>query len=187
LRRLRGALGNAVVWAGTWFLAGFPLTVLFRIMGLGSGPFWQDALGVAQTYAFGGFLAGGAFSLYLGIAGRNQRLGGLKPGWIALGAALTVGIGIPALGIYFGNPQVSLASTVLISSILGGLAGGTAFGQVKIAQGALEPGEEAPDELDVGQEPLLSGPGVGVPKPSSDRVWSRPSSRGPAPGMGRRS
>jgi hypothetical protein len=29
LRRLRGALGNAVVWAGTWFLAAFPLHALY--------------------------------------------------------------------------------------------------------------------------------------------------------------
>jgi len=158
---LRGALGNAVVWAGTWFLAGFPLTVLFRLMGMGDGPFWQDALGVAQTYGFGGFLAGGVFSIYLGIAGRNQRLGSLKPGRIAIGAALTVGIGLPALIIYLGNPQISLASTVVISSILGGLAGGTALGQVKVAQRALAPGEESPEELESGEADRIIDPRAG--------------------------
>jgi hypothetical protein len=127
-------------------------------MGIGSGPFWQDALGVAQAYAFGGFLAGGAFSIYLGIAGRNERLGTLKPGRIAVGAALTVGIGIPALIIYFGNPQVTLASTIVISSILGGLAGGTAFGQVKLAQHALAPGEEGSEELQSGEPQRVAGP-----------------------------
>ena len=154
-RRLRGALGNAIVWAGTWFLAGFPLTVLLRLMGLGSGPFWQQALGVAQTYAFGGFLAGGAFSLYLRIAGRNKSLGRLKPIRVAVGSAVTVGIVLPALTIYLGNLQVSLASAVFSSSILAGLAGVTALGQVKIAQHALAPGEEGPEELEPGPEQAL--------------------------------
>jgi hypothetical protein len=119
-------------------------------MGLGSGPFWQEALGVAQTYALGGFLAGGAFSIYLGIAGRNKPLGSLKAGRIALASAFLMGVVFPGLVVYFGNPQVSTASIVAISTILGGLAGGTAFGQIKLAQGALMPGEEGPDELAAG-------------------------------------
>ena len=154
-RRIRGALGNATVWATTWFLAAFPLHVMYWMFGIRSGPFWETALGMMLTYAGGGFLAGAAFSLYLGIAGRNQRLADLKPGRVGLGSALTVGLGLCGLIWYLGDPQISEVSGIIIASTLGGLAGVTALGQVKFAQRALTPGDRSHDELENGSESLL--------------------------------
>lgn len=158
-RRIRGALGNAVAWAVAWFLAAFPIHVAYWMFGVRPGPFWERALGVMLNYAGGGFLAGAAFSLYLGIAGRNQRLSDLKPGRIGLGSAATVGVVIPGLLWYFGDPQISLASGVLIASTFGVLAGVTALSQVKMAQRALGPGDDgSPDELEPGGKQLLAHP-----------------------------
>ena len=154
-RRIRGALGNAMVWAGTWFLAAFPLHVLYWVAGIRYDPFWEGALGTMLTYAAGGFLAGGVFSVYLSIAGRNQGLKELKPGRVGLGSALAVGLAVPGLVWFFGDPQIDLLSWIMISSTIGLFAGGTALAQVKIAQRALQAGEGGPAELESGEEQLL--------------------------------
>jgi hypothetical protein len=66
-----------------------------------------------------------------------------------------VGVVIPGLIWYFGDPQVSLTSAIMISSTIGLFAGGTALAQVKIAQGALTAGEVGPEELEAPEEQLL--------------------------------
>jgi hypothetical protein len=158
LRRLRGAFGNATVWAATWFLAAFPLHVMYWMFGIRSGPFWDSALGMMLSYAGGGFLAGAAFSVYLGIAGRKQRLAELKPGRVGLGSAVTVGVVVPGLLWFLGDPQISAASGMIIASTIGLLAGATALAQVKIAQGALTPGDHVREKLESASEPLLPAP-----------------------------
>jgi hypothetical protein len=154
-RRLRGTLGNAMVWAGTWFLAAFPLHVLYWVAGIRYDPFWEGALGTMLTYGAGGFLAGGVFSLYLRIAGRKQRLKELRPGRVGLGSAIVVGVIIPGLAWFFGNPQIDLLSGIIISSTIGLFAGGTALAQVKVAQQALQAGDEDLEELEAGSDQLL--------------------------------
>jgi len=127
-RRLRGALGNALVWAAAWFIAAIPLTALiphiFRTTSsftyLGAWTF------LAPTLAAIGFVSGGAFSLYLGIAGRGRRLNELKPGPVALGTGITVGFLMAVFLVLFvslrGLP-VSMGPTILVASIFGGLGG----------------------------------------------------------------
>ncbi len=156
LIRLRGALGNALVWASTFFIAAFPLIAVFWVIASGSFPFWQAAMGAAKLYGGMGFLAGGAFSLYLGIAGRNRRLNELSPSWVAWGTGITVCLLLPPLGVFLGDAPVSIA--IEIALITGVLAGFTALAQVKIAQKALAPGEEGPDELESGLGQLLPDP-----------------------------
>ena len=167
-RRLRGALGNALVWAGAGFIAAFPLTALAPVIFRTTPNFTYlgAAMFLAPTLAVIGFVSGGAFSLYLGIAGRDRRLNELKPGWVALGTGITLGLLMAAFLVAFvalrGFP-VSVGPTILDASIFGGLGGLMGLGQVKIAQKALTPGEAGPDELESGQERLLPDPeGEGV-------------------------
>lgn len=156
LRRLRGALGNAVIWASTFFLAAFPVVAAFWVITAGSFPFWRAAVGAAKLYGGMGFLAGGAFSLYLRIAGRNRRLSELSPSWVAWGTGITVCLLAPPLGIYGLGTPVSLA--IQVGLITGALAGFAALAQIKIAQKALTPGEEGHGELESGQKGPLLGP-----------------------------
>ena len=162
LRRLRGALGNALVWGSAWFLAAFPLTAVFWMFGLMSGvPIWAFALGTAQTLAGMGFLAGGAFSLFLGIAGRHKRLEDLGPTRIALGAGALTGVLVPAFGVVvnaFGGYPVTVEPAVMVGMISGGLAGVSALGTIKVAQRALASGHEGNGELDAGPARLLAEP-----------------------------
>lgn len=159
-RRLRGAAGNALVWAATWFLAAFPLSALnFLIFGYwGDAPFWPAALRTAQTMAGLGLFAGAGFSLYLGIAGRNRRLKELRPGWVALGTGLAVGFLVAVFGVYFGDAP--LARAIEIASYTGVFSGFTALPQVKIAQKGLMPGDDSPVELEASSGRSLQDPGV---------------------------
>jgi len=162
-RRLRGTLGNALVWAGAWFIATFPLTALIGFFFAGPNFNYLGAtMALAPTLAMFGFVSGSAFSLYLGIAGRDRGLNELKPGWVALATGVTVGLLVAAflliLLVFFRDWPVSFGPITLFASIFGGLAGVAALGQVKIAQKALTPGEEGYDELDSGPERLLPDP-----------------------------
>ena len=160
LRRLRGALGNALVWASAWFIAGFALAALYPIVFdvLPNFTFWSAAMFLAPALAGVGFLSGGAFSLYLGIVGRNRRLNELQPGWVALGTGITVGLLWAAAAIVNATLRGFPVSPIAIMqafSISAALAGVTALGQVKIAQKALTPGEEGHGELEPVPERLL--------------------------------
>jgi hypothetical protein len=128
--------------------------------------YWGAASYLAPTLAVIGFAAGGAFSLYLGISGRDQRLSQLKAVKVALGTGITVGVLMAVFLVLFvslrGFP-VLLGPTLLGASVFGGLGGLTALGQVKIAQKALPPGDEGPDGLFPGEERVLDDPeGQGV-------------------------
>ncbi len=167
LKRLRGTLGNALLWAGAWFLAAFPVTAVlpFIIDVLPNFTYLGAVTFLAPTLAVMGFVSGGAFSLYLGISGRDQRLNELSPGRIALGTGITVGLLMAVFVVLFvtlrGFP-VAGAATMLASSIAGALAGVTALGQVKIAQKELTSGEKGQDELESGEERFLPDPEVGT-------------------------
>jgi len=67
-----------------------------------------------------------------------------------------VGVVMPGLFWYLGDPQISVASGIAIASTIGAFAGGTALAQVKIAQRALKAGDGGPEELETTSEHLLS-------------------------------
>ena len=165
LRRLRGALGNALVWGAAWSVATLPVIGVMYLLGL-------DYLGlplalaprIAGTLFAMGFVAGGTFSTYLGLAYRNKRLEDLRPGLFALIGGAFAGLVFPmftfatGLGMFLGASFYgAMAGGVAIGAVLGGV---TAFGSVKIAQKALASGEKGPDELEPGQEGLLPNPEV---------------------------
>lgn len=178
LRWLRGTLGNALLWAGAWFLAAFPLTALAPIIFKTTPGFTYLGawLFLAPTLAIMGFVSGGAFSLYLGTAGRNQRLHELSSGRVALGTGITVGVLMAVFLVLLvtlrGFP-VAWLPMILASSITGAIGGVTALGQVKIAQKGLTAGEQGRDELASGEErllPELEGEYVGRRSPGDGDV-----------------
>jgi hypothetical protein len=165
LRRLRGTVGNALLWAGAWLLAAFPVTAVlpFIIDVLPNFTYWVALTFLAPTFAVMGFISGSAFSFYLGIAGRDQRLNELSSGRVALGTGIAVGLLMAVFLVLFvalrGFP-IAWVPTILTSSIVGGVAGVTALGQVKIAQRGLPPGEEGRDELGSGGDGFLDDSGA---------------------------
>lgn len=141
LRRLRGAIGNAVVWAGSWFVGAFGLAAtLYAVVDLPM-PFWTFTLGVAQNVAAMGFLTGGAFSLYLGIAGRRKTLAELRPVRFGVWGGLIAGLLVPgtylamnlAVGVPLSLMTPSLIAAAGVSALFGSV---TAYATIRIAQSA---------------------------------------------------
>lgn len=137
MRRIRGWLGNALVWGVTWSLATIPLVGML---------WWLDgsflAYGIAPRIAWTlfsmGFVAGGSFSTYLGLAYRHRGIGELSPGLFAVVGGAFAGMLppiftlLPGLAMFLGaSIPEALAWTSAISALLGA---GTAYATVRIAQ-----------------------------------------------------
>lgn len=129
VRRLRGVVGNAVVWSGFWF--GIALTVS-TLMGLLEGPFvWAGIWrGAARVGAVGG-LAGAVFSTFIGLRYHGRRLSEISWLRFGLGGGVVAGLFLPAL-MFVGRtisgdaplPPGKYLSSALIAAAFGAVAAG---------------------------------------------------------------
>ncbi len=102
LRRVRGLIGSAVIWAVGWMVVTLPLS-LWQLSGVNlPWPLWWSMLG-RMTYLWGmsGAAAGAVFALMMMLAERRRSLQGLS----ALRVAIWGGLGALALPL-----TVSIAS-----------------------------------------------------------------------------
>lgn len=138
LRRIRGALGNAVTWGLSWIAGGTSVLGLLHLTGLFrlADPseiftFLVPVLGVT------GFLTGIAFSTFLTLAFRDQHVLEIRTGRFALGGAVIAGLICPL--IVFASPlapALGASTTILLATelwtvALGSLTAGTSL---KLAQ-----------------------------------------------------
>jgi hypothetical protein len=140
LKKIRGWLGNALVWGAVWSLATVPVLGLLYLRGWG---YLVPGIApvIARTFFTMGFVAGGSFSTYLGIAYRNKRFDELRPGKFAMLGAVFGGLlvptfeFVPGIALFLGLPfSGAMAAGVALAATLGGA---TAFSTVKIAQQAM--------------------------------------------------
>lgn len=156
LRRIRGALGNALTWGVAWFVGGLGLTTALFLAGIypvSAG--WWLAFAIAKNVGVTGFLTGGAFSLYLGVVHRDRGIHELRAGRLALAGAViatVLSLGILALVGGLGLPIQALIGEALIAATLGAV---TAGGTIHLSQRA--PGRldgESPGAFEGGREDL---------------------------------
>jgi len=174
LKRLRGALGTATVWAGIWSLATIPVLGILQLLGFGEmfglGGLIAVAPRIAASLAGMGFVAGGAFSAYLGLS-PAKKLEELDPRVMGVLGGLFGGAMVPifgwlpaAISILGPSFPVSVGSAVVVAGVLGGA---TAVGSVKVAQAAaLKAGEDSSPRLDSGSEHEAEAP-ILVPGPDA--------------------
>lgn len=155
-RRIRGAIGNALVWAAGWAAGSLVLSTLSFFVIAPPVSFLPFALVAAVNSAALGFLGGGAFSVYLGIVGRNKRLEELNATRFGLGGAVVAGAFVPVFTTLLfgvGGLSMPLAATVTMTGMAALMGGVTAFGTIKIAQrGAREITGPSMRELEAEQE-----------------------------------
>lgn len=140
VRRIRGALVNALVWGAAWGGAGFAyLSALHLAGGMPEAQPWRLIFYVSANLGVTGFIAGGAFSAYLARAYRDQDLLDIRPVRFAAGGALTAGALSSLASIVarsFTEAGVGFDAT-LASGMWGVVLGGvTAAGTIKLAQAA---------------------------------------------------
>jgi hypothetical protein len=146
LRRLRGALGTALVWAAAWFGFGLLFITAVNLFDLtGFRQYADFTLATAPRYALStaavGFVTGGLFSSYVAAGFGGRQLRDLRPLRLALGGsvvAVLVSLGMLGIGVlqegYQGLRLMNLFWSTLLPAVLGGA---TSYGSVRLAQRAL--------------------------------------------------
>lgn len=89
-RRLRGALGNALVWATAWVGVSLVMWTTMIVTGFTVVPIepWNLLLFVTLPTGISGFVTGLLFSGYLSVAHRDGSVLGLHPGKSAIAGGL---------------------------------------------------------------------------------------------------
>lgn len=96
VRRLRGAVGNAVVWGAGWAALGLAVFVGLKATGaLPARVHWLDGLVIAARAGFMGGIASAAFSAVIGVAYRGRRLSEISWARFGLGGAVVTGVFVP--------------------------------------------------------------------------------------------
>jgi hypothetical protein len=141
LRRLRGAVGNAVVWGGAWFTAALVVVMALGITGVvPGGVSWSDAVALALRLGAVGSVAGAAFSALVPLLYRGRRISELSWVRFAIGGGIVAGLFVPVLivtaGLLSPSSFVTLNS-LLVTALLAGCFGAlTAGGSLRLAQHA---------------------------------------------------
>lgn len=140
-RRLRGAIGNALVWGAGWAVLAVAAFAVLKVAGfLPDGVIWLDALGIAARLGIAGGIAGGAFSLVVGSLFRGRRLSDLSAVRFGIGGGIMAGLGVPlfleTMSLLSGGGLIPL-QYVLGDGVLAGVFGAIAAGgSLKLAQRA---------------------------------------------------
>ena len=166
LRRIRGALGNALVWAVSWVAGGTAVLGLLHLTGVFqlADPseifsFFVPVLGMT------GFLTGLAFSAYLPLAYRDHTVLEIRTGRFVLGGAVIAGLICPLI-VFLSPlaPELIASTRILIVSELWTVVSGsvTAGATLKLAQRASRSlAGSAADELAREQEDVMNLLGEG--------------------------
>jgi hypothetical protein len=148
LRRIRGAVGMGVAWGVTWLGAGLLMMLAMLLL---TGETGAD---VPYPLGFGalGFVAGVAFSLVVGVLGRNRRFDQLSiprfAAWGGAGGLLFSTLFVAAVAL-LDDPTFWSAWPVL-APVFSGAGAASAAGILALARkaadpdfaGELEPGDD---------------------------------------------
>lgn len=131
LRRLRGALGNAIFWGASWFGVMWTFLAAANVAGIieADDP-WRLVLYVAGNAGVTGFLTGGVFSAYLSVAYQDRSLLDLKARRVALGGAAVAALFSAGFGLVL---RTSAGIPIIVGDFITGAFWSAALGAVMAA------------------------------------------------------
>ena len=152
VRRLRGIVGNAIVWGAAWFTIAIAVFSVVHLLG-GTGS-WLGLLQLALRCGVMGGIAGTVFSTFISLRYQGQRIANIS--WIrfGIGGGIVTALFVPGFIILMrflsGDPPLAV-NALLSNGLFGAVFGGAAAaGSIRIAQLAAGyvPGEgNDPQEL----------------------------------------
>ena len=132
LRRLRGALGNGLVWGAAWSGVVFAGFTILRVIGVAPDTVsWREGLGLAARFGIVGAVAGTAFSSVIRLVYQGRRLRDIS--WVRFGlaggavTAVFVPLFLQTMNLISGDGLVPWR-LVLDDSLWTGVFGGVAAG-----------------------------------------------------------
>ena len=179
-RRLRGAVGNALVWAGGWFVLGFAgFSALLLTGQLSETMWWADGLLVGARFAVVGAIAGGFFSSAIGLLYRGRRLSEISWARFGIAGAVVTGLFVPvffqAMNLLSGDgfvPMTHVLDDVPWVAAFGGVAAAVSLWMAQRADAALPGSGQGPLGALQGGERLAMPPGEwdAARRPAAERV-----------------
>lgn len=163
LRRVRGLIGNAMVWGTGWAVLSFAILLVMRPFGFGPHT-WLDLVKGCAMFGVMGAISGTAFSTFIAWWFRGRRLSQISWLRFGIGGGIVTGLFVPAWIVLmrFLSGDAPLAFQHLFTNGLVGLAFGGASAAVtmKVAQLAEKlggGGGTEPALLDSGFHPAATG------------------------------
>jgi hypothetical protein len=159
-RRLRGAIGNAVVWGAGWTAAALAVFAVLKVAGiLPESVIWLDSLLVAARFGVMGGIAGAAISPLISFLYRGRRLSDIRAVRFGIGGGIAAGLFVPAflqaMNLLSGGPMVPMELVMddgLMAALFGAVVAG---GSLKLAQRAnpllSRGGQDRPGLLESGE------------------------------------
>lgn len=134
--KVRGVLGNAVVWGGAWAVGSIVLLTVFTLLGIvPTIPPLAALLMIGARFGLTGFAVGAGFSAFLAYVYKGERIASIRSVPLMLGGAVVSAIVAPILG-----------ASSFIGSVLGAVTAGVTPSVAKRAEShALS--KEATDRL----------------------------------------
>lgn len=136
--RLRGAIGNAFVFAAGWTISGFVLWLLLRQARVIPDMRIIDGIGMSIKVGFMGFITGAAFPSIMRLVYRGKRIQEINWWKFALAGAVVAAVFVPTfmqvLNIISGDGMVAwslIDEDIVLAFVLGGFASAVS---IKLAQ-----------------------------------------------------
>jgi hypothetical protein len=187
MRRVRGAIGNAIVWGGCWAaLTVVTLSTLKLVGAFGQELIWLDIIGMAIKVGIFGGVASGAFSFLLPLFYRRKRLSDIN--WVKFGimGGVVTGLFVPlfmqSMNILSGSGPIAwnlIDTDILLGAVFGAVTGGGSLWLAQRAERRLPGGGNAhADALssNIGsyeELPAANDIGFDVPERAADKVKER--------------
>lgn len=176
-RRLRGAVGNAVVWGAAWSACALAVFAALKVAGtLPASVIWLDSLLVAARFGLIGAIAGGAFSLVIGLLYRGRRLSAISWVRFGIGGGIMAGLFVPGFmtvaRLLSGDaplPLGDMLSDALMAAAFGAVAAGGSLKLAQRAQTLLSGGSQDRPGLLGSVNPLASAAGWGTSRRTARR------------------
>jgi hypothetical protein len=138
-RRLRGALGNALLWGAAWSALGF--TVATTLSGS-----WLTGLVLSVKFGVIGVLAGAAFSSVVPLVYHGRRVSEMSPVRFGIAGGIVAGLFVPAflqsMNVLSGGGPIAwglVLDDAPVAAVFGAVAAGASLALAKRAD-ALAPG-----------------------------------------------
>ncbi len=139
-RRLRGAIGNAILWGAGWSALGLGVLAALRLAGAAPDLSVLDGVGLVAKFGIIGVVTGTAFSAAIGLLYRHRRLQDISAVRFGIGGAVLAGVFVPTffqvMNVLSGDGMVPMQYVLddsVWATVFGGIA---AAGSLKLAQRA---------------------------------------------------
>lgn len=162
LRRLGGAIKNAVVWGAAWFGLTVVTVAVLHLAGVATSQgFWLlDSIAIGMRAAVLGGIAGSAFSAFISLFYRGRRLSQINWLRFGIGGGIVTGLFVPAFfvvaNLLSGDGMPAFANIdedIVLTAVFGAITAGGSMWLAQRGQPLSVGGPGGRDRLDAGRGP----------------------------------